>query len=69
MKDCVFDRQDECAALVERNCQNCKFRKTEAELDEGRAKAFRHNASLPDDKKNHILEKYYGRNARRNDLI
>ena len=60
MKDCVFDRKESCAALVERDCQDCKFCKTEAELDEGRAKAFERIASLPEDEKNRILEKYHG---------
>ncbi len=39
--DCVFadDKSNKCAALRVRECENCKFYKTEKEYDESRKRA------------------------------
>lgn len=44
---CVFDRGGFCAALISRECANCRFRKTKEELDNGRKKAILRVRGLP----------------------
>ena len=39
MMKCAFDLGEKCNAMAEKNCNGCKFRKTEQELKEGREKA------------------------------
>lgn len=62
MKECVFERGDECIALNEKHCENCSFRKTKEELIKGRQKFFARLNILPRVQRMHILETYYGAN-------
>ena len=39
MDRCAFDCDDRCSALTEKRCSKCGFKKTKAQLEEGRAKA------------------------------
>lgn len=60
MNNCAFDRDDKCAALVTRDCENCSFRKTKAELIAGRRKANELLEKLPEEQRKAIESKYYG---------
>jgi hypothetical protein len=64
MNNCVFNRETGCACLKVKQCmigKPCSFKKTEAELIEGREKAARRIASLPVKERLDIAEKYYSR--------
>lgn len=64
MNNCVFSRETGCACLKEKQCmlgKPCSFKKTEAQLIEGREKAERRIASLPVKQRLDIAEKYYSR--------
>jgi hypothetical protein len=59
MSECAFDEgKRKCHALTEKNCVCCRFRKTAEEVDEGRKKARKRIASLPDEQQDHIKKKY-----------
>lgn len=60
MSNCVFQKEEECLALKEKQCLGCTFHKTSEELAEGRQKATRHINSLPEHIKKKIARKYYG---------
>ena len=62
MEVCAFDKGRSCAALNERECENCTFRKTQEELTEGREKALARIKSLPRAERKYIMKKYYRRN-------
>lgn len=47
MNECVFERNRKCAALIVKNCENCKFRKTKEEFELGQKKAIEKVASMP----------------------
>ena len=55
---CVFDKGMGCAALREKQCHECSFYKTQAQLTEGRKKADERIASLPSEQQAHIRLKY-----------
>ena len=59
MNDCVFYCDGGCHALNRENCIGCSFRKTKAELQEGRSKAFERISNLPRGERAHILNVYY----------
>ena len=59
MNKCVFNVDNECSALMEKCCKGCHFRKTRAELLEGREKAKKRVDALPEKLKQYILRKYY----------
>lgn len=60
MENCVFNKGRKCLALSTKKCENCTFRKTEAELKAGREKARERLESLPKDQYDAIMKKYYG---------
>lgn len=62
--NCVFDFGRKCVALTEKKCKDCRFRKTQKELKEGRKKAKKRIASLPEEQQTYIREKYYGKEKR-----
>ena len=59
MEKCVFNKGKKCSALAPKKCKNCSFRKTEAELNEGREKARERLESLPREQYEAIMRKYY----------
>lgn len=59
MDNCAFDRDGFCVALKEKQCDGCKFRKTEQEVYDSRMKAAHRLDSLPKRLKIHIARKYY----------
>ena len=61
MKVCAFDKGKNCAALNERNCENCTFCKTPEELVAGREKALERIKNLPRGERHYIMTKYYRR--------
>ncbi len=61
MSECAFDGgKRKCHALSVKNCVCCHFRKTEDEVEEGRKKARKRIASLPDEQQDRINKKYKG---------
>ena len=56
---CAFEDGKACAALKEKQCICCAFRKTKEELQEGRLKAAKLVEALPTAKRLHISRKYY----------
>ena len=64
MNNCTFNYNGECSVLCRENCIGCSFAKTNEELKNGREKALRRIAHLPNEKRTHILRKYY-RNKQR----
>jgi hypothetical protein len=61
---CVFDREEECAALKDKFCLGCSFYKTKEELMEGRDKAAIRVSRLEPTHRRNIKDKYYdGRRA------
>lgn len=62
MNNCTFDKGDKCVALTERDCEGCPFRKTKEELIKGRRKAKAMLEKLPEEQREAIKNKYYGRN-------
>ena len=62
MNKCAFDREDKCTALREKQCDGCRFRKTEQELNDGRQKAIDRINNLPYSKQIHITRKYHDMN-------
>lgn len=61
MKDCAFANENECMALVKKQCKGCSFCKTTEELIAGRKKADDRIHSLPKIKQAYIKYKYYSR--------
>ena len=61
MIKCAFDVLDKCAVLKEKHCEKCRFFKSHGKLREGREKAERRIASLPDRERRHIYDKYYSK--------
>ena len=55
---CAFDRIYTCAALTHKECIGCHFRKTPAQLDEGRERAEDRISTLPDEIQDKIATKY-----------
>ena len=64
MNNCAFDFEKSCAALYERDCKNCSFRKTKEELAAEREKAMARINGLPKYERDAILLKYYRHLAR-----
>ena len=60
MNTCVFENENECNALTEKQCNGCPFRKTEEEFRAGRRKAAIRIYRLPDPIRKRIIRKYYG---------
>lgn len=56
--ECAFDKNTFCAALTEKRCNGCSFRKTREELDAGRERADDRIATLPEEQQEHIRKKY-----------
>lgn len=48
--ECFADRDDWCSILLTKDCQNCKFFKTEAEFKEGVARGKERMLELKDEK-------------------
>ena len=67
MNKCAFDRDGVCSALSKKQCVGCHFRKSEQELNNGRAKAARRVSKLPQSIQIHIARKYYDRGSFEND--
>lgn len=62
-EDCVFSRENGCAALTVKQCmlgKTCSFYKTEHALKVGRAKAEARIAQLSEAEKEIINHKYRG---------
>ena len=59
MDDCVFNLEKKCKALTEKQCEGCRFRKTQEELLQGRKKALERIWSLPYRKREYIRLKYH----------
>ena len=60
MNKCVFDNEDSCRALKEKDCLGCSFFKTEEALKEGRNKAAIRASQLEPEFQLHTRHKYYG---------
>lgn len=60
MNKCVFDEEDKCRALNEKDCDGCRFYKTKEELTEGREKAAERIAQLAPEHRDYIRRTYYG---------
>ena len=60
MNSCVFDNENECNALTDKQCIGCPFRKTEEEFRTGRIKAANRIDNLPAPIRKRIIRKYYG---------
>lgn len=58
MSECYFNRGTKCAALRDKKCTGCSFRKTHKQMIEGRRKADERIASLPYEQREYIAEKY-----------
>jgi hypothetical protein len=70
MSKCVFDYgEDMCYAVTEKQCEGCKFRKTEKELQEGRDKATKRLMTLDRLRLNKIKQKYYNDRRRRDERV
>lgn len=61
MIKCAFDEFDKCAVLKEKHCEKCRFFKSYHKLLEGREKADRRIATLPEKQRRKIYDKYYSR--------
>lgn len=61
MEVCAFNKGKNCAALNERECEKCTFRKTRKELVAGREKALERIKNLPRGGRQYIMMKYYRR--------
>ena len=60
MGECAFDSgKRRCSALTSKECQNCRFYKTEQELIEGHEKTMARLMTLDRERLNHIKRKYY----------
>ena len=59
MNNCVFDGGERCSALKEKCCEECRFRKTNEELIEGREKAKARLKTLPEKMQERIHYKYH----------
>lgn len=59
MNKCAFDLEKKCAALTDKECKGCRFRKSKEELEEGREKARRRLDSLPIVQREYIKHKYH----------
>lgn len=65
--NCAFDKNNFCCALTEKNCKDCKFRKTPEELEAGRKKAAARLKTLPMLEQVRIQETYKIKPERRTD--
>ena len=61
MIKCAFDVLGKCAVLKEKHCEKCSFFKSHHKLLEGREKADRRIATLPEKQRRKIYDKYYSR--------
>ena len=59
MTECAFNHFRNCAALIEKRCYKCNFCKTKSQIIASRERAKSRINSLPENQKNHIIEKYY----------
>ena len=59
MNICVFENENACNALTEKQCKGCPFRKNEEEFRTGRRKATNRVNNLPDPIRKRIIRKYY----------
>ena len=57
----AYNPEKGCRALLDdSSCgENCSFRKSRAELETGRIKAYRRLALLPDDRQRYIADTYH----------
>lgn len=55
---CAMDRGDSCDALVEKNCEECRFYMTQERLRSARKSSARRIRNLPRDKRCAIKETY-----------
>ena len=60
MNTCVFDNNNECLALAEKQCTGCPFRKNKEEYLASKRKAATRINKLPDPTRKYIIRKYYG---------
>ena len=61
MIKCAFDVLDKCSLLSEKHCEKCRFFKSREKLREGREKAEKRIASLPDRQRQRIYDTYYSK--------
>ena len=61
MIKCAFDCFDKCSVFKEKSCEKCSFFKSREKIFEGRLKADRRIASLPDRQRQRIYDKYYAK--------
>ena len=59
MNKCVFDDEDKCRALKEKDCVGCRFYKTKERLREGREKAAIRVSQLEPEFQSYIRQKHY----------
>ena len=59
-EQCAFKEKGTCRVLLECNCFDCAFFKTESELAYDRERAAARIAQLPLREQIHIKRKYYG---------
>lgn len=57
MEKCGFDRGCDCAALLEKRCDGCRFYKTKQQIVDGRFKAEQRLDSIPGGIR--LYKKYY----------
>ncbi|WP_242945072.1 hypothetical protein [Caminicella sporogenes] len=58
--DCFAYNQRSCKILTEKKCDGCVFYKTHEEFKLGQKKALERILSLDKDKRDYIIETYYG---------
>ena len=63
---CAFDQgKRSCAALNVKKCENCRFRKSNNELIEGRERAAARIKTFTKEYQAHIKSKYYSQREQR----
>lgn len=68
MEKCTFDKGEKCVALSVHDCEGCPFRKTKEELLAGRRKARAMLNKLPQERRDAIDKKYYGKDSVRYEI-
>lgn len=62
MKDCFAYDKGKCKALKRKRCKGCNFFKSKKQAALGRQKAIDRIMSLDKEKRDSIIQKYYGIN-------
>lgn len=63
---CAFDRGDgSCSALTIKDCESCRFRKTEKEVVKSRERAAARIKTFTKEYQAHIKSKYYSQREQR----